>query len=184
MQVGIEAYGGSIIDVLTFNTYFATDESTDVTISNSAGTSNNGVIVDTASTLNVSSARLVINRPGQTLFGGGGEEGGILLSDGSAMIASNGSLVIRNSHGQGIVAVNNSHATIVGASITGGSHGGLVATNLSSINVSSGGMTIVGGNSVDLFCDAGSIITGSVNLAGAPISQCANLLAGETVSLP
>ena len=57
--------------------------------------------------------------------------------------------------------------------------------NLSSIDVSSGStLTLVGGNSVDLFCDPGSTIAGSVNLAGVPTSKCTNLLSGETVTLP
>jgi hypothetical protein len=69
--------------------------------------------------------------------------------------------------------------------VTRGSHGGLVAANLSSIEVGSGNvLTLVGGNSVDLFCDPGSTITGSANLSGAPTAQCTNLLAGETVTLP
>jgi hypothetical protein len=45
-------------------------------------------------------------------------------------------------------------------------------------------LRLVGGNSVDLFCDPGSTITGSVNLSGVPTAQCTNLLSGETVALP
>jgi hypothetical protein len=86
---------------------------------------------------------------------------------------------------KGVMVLNNSHATVVGATVTGGSHGGLVAANLSSIDVSVGTtLTLVGGNSVDLFCDPGSTITGSANLSGVPTSQCTNLLTGETVTLP
>jgi len=84
-----------------------------------------------------------------------------------------------------VMALNNSHATVIGATITRGSHGGLVAANLSSIDVSAGStLSLVSGNSVDLFCDPDSTITGSVNLSGVPISQCTNVLAGETVTLP
>jgi hypothetical protein len=100
------------------------------------------------------------------------------------MTASNGNLVITHSNGQGVMALNNSHATVIGATVTSG-HGGLVAANLSSIDVSVGtAPTLVVGNSVDLFCDPDSTITGSANLSGVPTAQCTNLLAGETVNLP
>jgi hypothetical protein len=76
--------------------------------------------------------------------------------------------------------MNNSHATLTGATVTGGGHGGLVLANLSSIDVSGAGLlTLIGGNGVDLVCDSGSTITGSANLAGVPTSQCANVLAAE-----
>jgi hypothetical protein len=52
------------------------------------------------------------------------------------LTALNGSLVITGSRGQGIVALNDSHATLTGAMVTGGSHAGLVAANLTSIDVS------------------------------------------------
>jgi hypothetical protein len=182
MQVGIQGYAGSIIDVVTFTTYYSTGGPTDVVIDNSAGTSYNGVTIDTGGSLNVVSAKLVIHKPGQTY---GGTTGGVLISDGAAMTASNGNLVITGSNGQGVMALNNSHATLSGTRVTGGSHGGLVATNLSSIDVSAGtSLSVVGGNSVDLFCDPGSTITGSVNLSGVPSAQCTNLLSGETVALP
>ena len=182
MQVGISAHNGSIVDVLTFNTYYATGGPSDVTISNSAGTNYNGVTVDGGGSLNVNGAKLVINKPGQTY---GGTSGGVLISDGASMTAGSGLLVITGSKGQGVMALNNSHATVNGATVTGGSHGGLVAANLSSIDVSSGStLSLVGGNSVDLFCDGNSTITGTMNLSGVPTAQCTNLLSGETVSLP
>jgi hypothetical protein len=57
---------------------------------------------------------------------------------------------------------------------------GLVLANLSSIDVSwSNSLTFIGGNGVDLFCDSGSMITGSWFLAGVPTSQCANVLGSE-----
>jgi hypothetical protein len=182
MQVGINGHGGAIIDTEAFDTYYALGGPSDVVIENSAGTNYNGVTIDTGGSLNVGSAKLVINKPGQTY---GGTTGGVLISDGAAMNASNGNLVITSSNGQGVMALNNSHATLIGATVTRGSHGGLVAANLSSIDVSVGTtLTLVGGNSVDLFCDPGSTITGSANLSGVPTSQCTNLLTGETVTLP
>jgi hypothetical protein len=127
-------------------------------------------------------AKLVINKPGQTY---GGTTGGVLISDGAALNATNGYLVITGSNGQGVVALNNSHATLTGATVTGGSHAGLLAANQSSIDVSAGTtLSLVGGNSVDLFCDSGSTITGTANLSGTPKSQCTNLLSTETVTLP
>jgi hypothetical protein len=181
MQIGIDAYAGSIIDVLTFTTYYSTTWPTNVVIENPAGTNNNGVTID-AGALNVSSAKLFIDKPGQTF---GGTSGGVLISDGASMTASNGNLVILGSNGQGVMALNNSHATLTGAIVTKGMHGGLVAANLSSIDVSAGSnLTNVNGNSVDVFCDGSSKITGTVNLSGAPTTQCKDLLSAETVTLP
>jgi hypothetical protein len=181
MQVGMNGHGDAIIDVQTFNTYYAFGGPSDVVIDSPAGTNYNGVTIDAGGSLNVGSAKLVINKPGQTY---GGTTGGVLISDGAAMTASNGNLVITHSNGQGVMALNNSHATVIGATVTSG-HGGLVAANLSSIDVSVGtAPTLVVGNSVDLFCDPDSTITGSANLSGVPTAQCTNLLAGETVTLP
>jgi hypothetical protein len=181
MQIGIDAYAGSIIDVLAFSTYYSNVVPTDVIINNPAGTNLNAVTISGGGSLNVSSAKLVINKPGQTW---GGTTGGVLISDGAAMTTSNGNLVITGSNGQGVMALNNSHATVIGATITSG-HGALVAANLSSIDVSVGTTpTLVVGNSVSLFCDSNSMITGTANLSGVPTAQCTNLLAGETVSLP
>jgi hypothetical protein len=182
MQVGINGHSGAIIDVLTFDTYYALGGPSNVTISNSAGTNYNGVIIDTGGSLNLTGAKLVINKPGQTY---GSTTGGVLISDGASLTAPNGNLVITGSNGQGVMVLNNSHATVIGATITGGSHGGLVAASLSSIDVSAGTtLSVVSGNSVDLFCDPGSTITGSVNLSGVHSSQCANLLTTETATLP
>jgi hypothetical protein len=78
------------------------------------------------------------------------------------------------------VVLNNSHATLTGATVTGSGHGGLVVANLSSIDVGVGTtFSLVGGNSVDLFCDSGSTITGTANLAGVPTTHCTNLLVAE-----
>lgn len=182
MQVGINGHSGSIIDVQTFNTYYATNGPTDVTIKNSAGTSYDGVTLEGGGSLNVVGAKLVINKPGQSW---GSTTAGVFLSDGAVMNASSGNLVITGSSGQGVVALNNSHATLNGATVTGSAHGGLVVANLSSIDLSAGStLSSVGGNSVDLFCDSNSAITGSANIAGVPTAQCTNLLATETVALP
>jgi len=182
MQVSIGAYQSSIVDVVTFDTYYSTGGSTDVTIQNPAGTNYNGVQVDGGGSLNLESARLVINKAGQTW---GGTTGGVLLSDGATMSATNGNLIINGSNSQGVMALNNAHATLTGATVTSGGHGGLVAANLSSIDLSAGSSpSIIGGNSVDLFCDSTSWITGSANIAGKPTAQCTNLLTTETVTLP
>lgn len=61
----------------------------------------------------------------------------------------------------------------------------ILAANLSSIDVVPGpSETLVGGNAVDLFCDAGSMITGALNLAGVPTWSSANLLSSEKPNLP
>ena len=182
MQIGINAYGSSVIDILYFDNYYNTGGSTDVTIVNPALTNFNGVEVQNGGSLNVTGARLVINQAGQTF---GGTTGGVLVMNNSALNTSNGDLVIRGSLGQGVVALNNAHANLTGVTVTGGGHGGLVAGNVSSIDVSTTGtQSTVSGNSMDLFCDANSAITGSANVAGAPKTQCTNLMSTETVTLP
>lgn len=179
MQVGIDAYGGSNIDVQAFATYYPFGGSNDVTIAGS--TNYDGVSLSGGSSLNVTginqqATRLVINQPGQAY---GGTTAGVLVSDRSVLEA-NSNLVITGSQGQGIVVLNNSHATLTGATITGSGHGGLAASNLSSIDLAEGASTLVGGNAVDLFCDSSSRITGTANLFGAPTAQCSNLLPGES----
>jgi hypothetical protein len=83
------------------------------------------------------------------------------------------------------MVLNNSHATVGVVRVSGASHGGLVAANSSSIDISgASGLSTVGGNSVDLFCDSSSWITGSANVSGVPTAQCTNLLATDTVALP
>jgi hypothetical protein len=182
MQVGMNATNGSGIDVQTFDTYYPFGGPTDVTITSPAGTNYNGVNVDSSSSLNILAAKLVINRPGQTW---GGTTGGLLISDGSNLSAANGNLLITGSLGQGIMVLNNSHATVGVVRVSGASHGGLVAANSSSIDISgASGLSTVGGNSVDLFCDSSSWITGSANVSGVPTAQCTNLLATDTVALP
>jgi hypothetical protein len=183
MQVGINASAGSIVDVQTFTTYYPAGSTNDVTIENQFGTNFDGVSLSAGSRLNVLGAKLAINQPGQPW---GGTTGGVLVSDGSVLSSLNANLVITSSHGQGIVVDNNSHATLVGSSVTGGGHGGLVLANLSSIDVSAGNsnlQTLIGGNAVDLFCDSNSTITGSASFAGVPTSQCANVFPAEA-SLP
>jgi hypothetical protein len=182
MQVGIGAGQGSVVDLVVFNTYYNTGGPTDVKILNPAGTSFNGVQVDGGGSLNLGSARLLIDKPGQTWAG---TTGGVLLSDGATMNGPNGDLVILGSHGQGVVALNNSHATLNGVTVSGSAHGGLVATNLSSIDMASGTtLSTVSGNGVDLFCDSTSWVTGTANISGKYTAQCTNQLASETVALP
>ena len=182
MQVGINAGTGSIVDVETFDTYYAFGGPSDVTIESPAATNYDGVSLDSGASLNVFSAKLVIKGAGQSW---GSTTSGVFVSDGSNLNAANGNLAITQSHGQGIMVLNNSHATIGAATVTGSSHGGLVAANLSSIDVAaSSALSSVGGNSVDLFCDSGSTITGSSNIAGVPTAQCINLVSAETVALP
>ena len=176
MQVGINAGAGSVVDVQTFDTYSPFGGPTKVIIDNPAGTSFDGVTLSGGASLNVFAAGLVINKPGQSW---GGTTAGVQVSDRSVLYAPSSNLVITGSHAQGIVVLNNSHATVTGASITGSGHGGLVVSNLSSIDVTGGNPTLVAGSAVDLFCDSNSTITGSTNLAGVPTSQCANVLAAE-----
>jgi len=177
MQVGIFAGQSSIVDTVAYTSYTPAGGPTDVLIDSLSGNTYNGVQLSSGSSLNLSSARLVINQTGQSW---GGTTGGILVSDGSTLEAQSGALAINGSYGQGIVVENNSHATLSGGSITGSGHGGLVVVNASTADVNpAGGLALIGGNGVDLFCDSGSKITGSANLSGVPTSQCANVLAAE-----
>jgi hypothetical protein len=182
MQIGIHAQNGSIVDLLYSNSYYPLIPPTDVTIENPAGMNYNGVNLNGGSVLNVG-ANLVITQPGQSW---GFNTGGVLVSDGSKLLAASGGLLsITGSYGQGIIVLNNSHATVGALTLTGSAHGGLVAANLSSIDVAaSTALSIVGGNAVDLFCDSRSVITGSAQIAGVPTAQCANVLATETAPLP
>ena len=69
MQVGMNGHNGGIIDVHNYINYYNTGGSTDVTINNPAGTNYNGVAIQTGGSLNLDSAKLVLNQTGQ-LSGG------------------------------------------------------------------------------------------------------------------
>src|SRR5208283_413019 len=121
MQVGIEASDSAIVDLDDFNTCFPIGPFSDVVIDNpSRGINYNGVVIDTGSSLNVTSAKLRILNAGQSY---GGSSVGLLVSRGSSVVASS-NLIISGSLGQGIYATGNSHVTLDGSSITGGQHGG------------------------------------------------------------
>ena len=182
MQDGISGGADSIVDLVVFNTYYAATGNTDVVIDNSGGFNFAGVAISGGS-LNIGNAKLVLNKSGQSW---GGTTAGVLLDEGASMSANSGYLSITGSLGQGIVAMNNSHATLFGATISNGTHGGLVAINNSSIDLSINNtpLSTISGNAVDLFCDSDSMITGTANISGTPTVQCSNLLSTETVSLP
>ena len=182
MQQGISGGADSIVDLVVFNSYYVATGNTDVVIDNSGGFAFAGVAL-TGGSLNVYSSKLVINASGQSY---GGTTAAVFLDEGATMIADSGNLSITGSMGQGIVAMNNSHATLFNATVSHGSHGGLVAINNSSIDLSvnNSPLSTISGNVVDLFCDADSKITGTANIAGSPTAQCTNLLSSETVSLP
>lgn len=182
MQQAIGGGADSAVDLTVYNTYYVATGNTDVVIDSSAGLTFAGVTL-TGGSLNIYGAKLVINKSGQSW---GGTMSGINLDEGATMLANNGLLSITGSLGQGIVAMNNSHATLFGATISHGAHGGLVAINNSSIDLSTNNTppSTISGNAVDLFCDSDSEITGTANIAGSPTAQCTNLLSGETVPLP
>lgn len=182
MQQGISAGDDSIVDLVVFNTYYAATSNTDVVIDNSGGFNFAGIAM-TGGSLNIYNAKLVNNKSGQSW---GGTTAGVLLDEGAIMVADSGYLSIASSLGQGIVAMNNSHATLFGVTVSHGSHGGLVAINNSSIDLSINNtpLSTISGNAVDLFCDSDSKITGTANISGTPTAQCSNLLSSETVSLP
>ena len=177
MQESIDISGSGSVDLVDF----VSNAPTDVTIDNPSGTNFNGANVSDGSSLNLESARLIIKNAGQTF---GGTTGAVFITNDSTLDAGS-NLVVSNSHGQGLIVTNDSHATLAGSSITGSLHGGLVAANLSTIDVQPGSsLTLVSGNAPDLFCDSNSFITGTANLTGVPTANCANLLSGNTVPLP
>ena len=177
MQNSINIFSSGSVDTVDVDT----TQPSDILIDNPSGTNTDGVIVSDSSSLNQGSARLLIKNAGQSA---GGTTGAIFVTSNSSLSAGTG-LIVSNSRGQGVVVTDNSHATLAGSSITGGLHGGLVAANLSSIDVQGwAGLTTVGGNAPDLFCDSSSYITGTVNLSGAPTSICVNQLQQGYSSLP
>lgn len=182
MQQGISGGADSIVDLVVYNTYYVATGNTDVVIDNSGGFNFAGVAL-TGGSLGVYSSKLVANSSGQSW---GGNTAAVLLDEGAIMVANSGYLSIAGSLGQGIVAMNNSHATLFGANISHGGHGGLVAVNNSSIDLSvnNSPLSTISGNAVDLFCDSDSKITGTANIAGSPTAECTNLLSSETVALP
>ena len=176
MQQGINIGESGSVDLVDFDA----NEPVDVTIGNPSGTNQNGAIVSDGSSLNVAT-RLIIKNAGQTY---GGNSGAVFVTNNSTLNAG-ANLIVSNSQGQGVIVTNNSHATLGGSSIINSLHGGLVAANLSTIDIQSfTSLTVVGGNKPDLFCDANSFITGTANLSGVPTATCANQLTGNTVTLP
>ncbi|HKW18325.1 MAG TPA: right-handed parallel beta-helix repeat-containing protein [Terriglobales bacterium] len=183
MQIGISAADHGIVDVQSFTSYFPEAVPDDVVIDSPAGTSFWGVEIQGGSSLITSGdAKLRVMNAGEP---GGGETGGVWVTDGSAITDDGGDLVISSSKGQGLLVTNDSHATLNASSVMGGGHGGLVALNLSTITVRPGStLTAVVGNTPDLFCDSQSIISGTSRTAGVPTTNCGNLLPFDVAALP
>jgi hypothetical protein len=182
MHVGIDIGSHGSVDIQSFASYYPVSLPNDVVIESPAGTNFDGAKVAANSALNIGDTKLRITNAGQPW---GGNTAGVWVSDGSTLSANSGNLIVSGSQGQGIFVSNDSHASLTGSSITGSGHGGLVAANLSTISVESGNPpTLVGGNKTDVFCDSKSVITGTANLAGVPITSCGNLLPGDTEPLP
>jgi hypothetical protein len=178
MQQSINIAASGSVDLVNFD---STARAVDVTIENPAGTNFNGAIVSDGSSLNISSARLLISNAGQSY---GFNTGAVYVTNSSDLNAG-ASLIVTNSHGQGVIVSDNSHAELAGSSITGSAHGGLVVVNLSTAAVdSSSPLTTISGNGTDLFCDSKSQIAGGSNIANATVVQCNNLLPGLYESLP
>lgn len=181
MQIAISISAHGSVDIQSFNTYFPVVRPNDVVIDNPSGSNFQGVQL-TRGTLGVGDTKLRINNAGQPF---GGSSAAIAASEDSTVSDGNGNLVITGSQGQGLFVSNNSHASLGGSSVTGGGHGGLVVTNLSTVSLQfNGSQTLFGGNATDVFCDSNSFVTGTANFAGVPIANCANLVSGDTVPLP
>lgn len=177
MQIAISISTHGSVDIQSFNTYFPVVRPNDVVIDNPAGSNFQGVQL-TRGTLGLGDTKLRISNAGQTFDG---SSAAIAASEDSTVSDGGGNLVITASQGQGLFVSNNSHASLGGSSITGGHHGGLVVTNLSTVSLLSNGSTLFGGNATDVFCDSNSLITGTSHFAGVPTINCANLLPGDTV---
>jgi len=180
MQVGIGVGAHGSVDIQSFNSYFPVVRPNDVVIENPAGTNYQGVGLSPG-TLGVGDTKLRITNAGQP---SGFSSGAISASDGSTVSDPNGNLVITGSIGQGLFVSNNSHASLGSSNITGGKHGGLLVTNLSSVAVLFGSQALFGGNATDVFCDSTSVITGTSRFAGVPSTNCPNLLPYDFVPLP
>jgi hypothetical protein len=181
MQVGININVKGDVDIQGFNSYYPISLPNDVVIENPADTNYQGVKLAAGSHLNLGDTKLRITNSGQPW---GGNSAAVWISDGSTLSDQSGNLIISGSQGQGIFVSNNSHATLIGSRVTGGGHGGLVVANLSSVSIGPGNQTLFGGNVTDVFCDSRSLITGGANFAGVPITNCGNVLAGDTEPLP
>lgn len=178
MKQGIVIDTSGSVDVVNFDTALP---STDVLITNPASGNYTGVQIANSSSLNISSARLLIENAGQSW---GGTTAAVAV-DGGSTLSAGANLVVTNARGQGVIVSNNSHAYLAGSSVTGGLHGGLVAVNLSTISVdATTPLTTVSANGSDLFCDSRSQIAGALNIVGSGTVQCGNLLPGTFENLP
>jgi len=182
MQAGIHIGTKGSVDLADFGSYFPSDGHPDVLIENTFGTSFYGVFVEAGSSFNGNTnVPLRITGAGQTW---GYNSAAVYVTDGGIFNAGP-NLDITGSIGQGVFVANGSTASLAGSRVSGGAHGGLVAVNQSTIALrSSAAPAPVMGNATDLFCDSTSLITGSANVAGAPVTQCAHTLAGDYEPLP
>ncbi|PYU47206.1 MAG: hypothetical protein DMG54_01525 [Acidobacteria bacterium] len=181
MQQSINIDSSGDVDLVNFEPAAA---GIDVIVDNPSGTNFNGALVSDSSSLNLGSARLRISDAGQPY---GGDTGAVFITNGSTLNA-NANLVVSNSKGQGVIVSNDSHARLSGSSITGGAHGGLVVTNLSTASVDfnffGNPSTTITANGTDVFCDSKSRITGGANIANAITVNCSSLLPGSYENLP
>lgn len=181
MQQSINIDSGGDVDLENFEPAAA---GIDVIVDNPSGTNFNGALVSDSSSLNLGSAKLRISDAGQPY---GGDTGAVFITNGSTLNA-NANLVVSNSKGQGVIVSNDSHARLSGSSITGGAHGGLVVTNLSTASVDfnffGNPSTTITANGTDVFCDSKSRITGGANIANAITVNCSSLLPGSYENLP
>lgn len=183
-QVGIDIAGGGNVDIWDSNSYYPAGGAIDVVIDNSGGGNYYGVSIAEGGSLNLKGtpeARLRILNPGQSW---GGDTGGIRVANGGTLNAGP-NLEVSGSRGHGVYVTGNSHASFAGSKITGSGHGGILAVNLSTIGVAtSGSMTEIGGNIVDVFCDSKSVITGHVGMLNAAAIECSNLLDYDSEATP
>lgn len=187
MAVGIDIGSKGVVDIWDYNSYYPQGGPIDVVIDNAGGVGMGGfygVSISDGGSLNLKGtpdAKLRILNPGQAW---GGDTAGIRVQNGSTLNAGP-NLEISGSQGHGVYVTGNSHASLAGSKITGSGHGGVVALNLSTVGILTGGaLTEIGGNTVDVFCDSRSVITGSVAIFNAASVQCGNILEYDNEGTP
>lgn len=184
MQVGINIETGANVDIWDYNSYYPQGGPIDVVIDNSSGGNFYGVSISDGGSLNLKAtadAKLRILNPGQPW---GGDTSGVRVQNGSTLSAGP-NLEISGSYGHGVYVTGNSHASFAGSRITGSAHAGVLALNLSTIGAVMGGaLTEIGGNTVDVFCDSKSVITGRMGMLNTTSVQCGNLLDYDSEPIP
>lgn len=177
MWEGISALDGGVVNVQDVNDEVPSGGPSEVVIDNPPSIHLWGLGVRNGGKVTLA-AKLRILNPGASW---GGDTGGVEL-DGTSSIAGGRYLEIQNSIGQGVLVMNNSHASLAGAQISGSLHNAVAAVNHSTVDLGDAHAnpptptTITGSGVNDLYCDGTSLITGTANAPGATRTSCGAVL--------